>query len=272
LYNNLCTSTILTSYIPVYVFVYTIQLLVSILVVVVLTSVEYTSLPAWLQKGLHGVFWPGHEWVSDLLVPRDLLKATEIISFDILSHLAVFVTFGISCPYLAVILIFSVCLKLYMWRMIIGRFVYSRTSPNSEAVSSMGGFKESGDDGLSLLSLACLPILDMLEDCMRPIVLSSAVFFSFICWDMAGDEVNWRVAIWAPASVLLVPVVLWGIILAHEKREKKANGDGLVISSGDEGQLQQGVVATSSSVNPLQASRAVHSAADDSVELTGAVI
>jgi hypothetical protein len=219
LYNNLCTSTILTSYIPVYVFVYAIQLLVSMLLMVVLTSVEYSSIPAWLQKGLHGVFWPGHEWISDRIVPRDLLKATEIISFDILSHLAVFVTFGISSPYLAAILIFSVCLKLYLWRLVIGRFAHSRSSANNgegvSTIAALSGSKEPVDDGLSSLSLACLPIMDMLEDCMRPIVFSSALFFACVCWDVAGDEVDWRDSSWAPLSVLTFPLVLWVILFAH---------------------------------------------------------
>jgi len=214
LYNNLCTSTILTSYIPVYLFVYAIQLLVSVLLVVVLTSIEYTSLPAWLRKGLHGVFWPGHEWISDSTKPRDLLKATEIISFDILNHLAVFVTFGISSPYLALILIFSVCLKLYIWRLIIGRFVYARSCESSETVCDIGGCQQSGDVGLASLSSACLPVMDMLEGCMRPIVLSSAVFFACVCWDLAGDEVDWRGSIWAPVTVLMVPVVLWCVLEA----------------------------------------------------------
>jgi hypothetical protein len=249
LYNNLCTSTILTSYIPVYVFVYAIQLLVSVLLVVVLTSVEYTSLPRWLQKGLHGVFWPGHEWISDRIVPRDLLKATEIISFDILNHLAVFVTFGISSPYLAVILIFSVCLKLYIWRMIIGRFAYTRSCPNSESICNIGGYKESGDDGLASLSLACLPIMDMLEDCMRPIVLSSAVFFACICWDMAGDKVDWRASFWAPASVMMVPVLLWCVVFAHKHSNKMAAGsDG---SSVEEDTLTV-TEESQQSFNPMQ--------------------
>ena len=218
LYNNLCTSTILTKYIPVYVFVYSIQLFVSILMVVLLTSVDYTSLPRLLRKGLHGVFWPNHEWVSSGIVPRDILKAPEIISFDILSHLAIFLTFGISSPYLALILIFSVCLKLYMWRVVIGRFVFVRSSLGINSDSGgVGGSGDCGDgisndDGLMTLSVACLPVLDMLEDCIWPIVLSSAVFFAFVCWDMAGDVVGWRKSFWAPVTVLLFPLFLLGCI------------------------------------------------------------
>lgn len=218
LYNNLCTSTILTKYIPVYVFVYAIQLLVSVLQVIVLTSVDYGRIPRLLHRGLHGVFWPGHVWNANSIVPRDILKATEIISFDILNHLAVFTTFGLSSPYLAFILILSVWLKLRVWRVMISRFVYTRLSQSREVLShyELGGRGEgvrginNDDDGLFILNLACLPIVEMLENCMRPIVLSSAVFFAFICWDMAGDEIGWREAFWAPVVILIFPVLLWG--------------------------------------------------------------
>jgi hypothetical protein len=220
LYNNLCTSTILTSYIPVYVFVYAIQLFVVVLQVAVLTSLEYSSFPKLLQKGLHGVFWPNHEWVLSRIVPRDILKVTEIISFDILNHLAVFVTFGISSPYLALILIVSVCLKLYMWRVMIGRFAYIRSTPvckSSELNRHWEVDGVNGDGGLSTLNMACLPILDILEDSLWPIVVSSSMFFACICWDMAGDKVDWVGSIWAPAIVLMVPFLLRGGVWMHAK-------------------------------------------------------
>ena len=226
-----------------YVFVYAIQLLVSMILLAMVTLVEYASLPRWLQKGMHGVFWPNHEWAV-CTKPRDILKAPEIISFDILNHLAVFVTFGISSPYLALILIFSVCLKLYMWRVMIGRFVFVRSSSSSNVSGKggLGGCEEgkSDDDSLTTLSVACLPVLDTLEDCMRPIVLSSAVFFAFVCWDMAGDEANWFDSIWAPVIVLMIPLLLWSYIglvdwMQHHRKnvEDVLLGDGEVVISQD---------------------------------------
>ena len=239
-----------------YVFAYALQLLVSLLLVVVLTFVDYSRVPAWLQKGLHGVFWPGHEWVSSRVVPRDVLKATEIISFDILGHLAVFVTFGISSPYLALILIFSVCLKLYMWRVIIGRFVYIRSSPSRDLACSMGGQQESGDVGLSMLNLACLPILDMLERGMWAILLSSAVFFGFICWDMAGDKVDWKGSIWAPLTVLSIPLLLWCCVVLFRYHRVDASSDNKGQQSDTGATLRQGVTwssaAGAAAVNPMQ--------------------
>jgi len=56
--------------------------------------------------------------------------------------------------------------------------------------------------------------------------------------------VNWRGAIWAPASVLMVPVVLWGIVLARGCRVSVLTG---VDGSND------GVVGESNhTLNPLQ--------------------
>jgi hypothetical protein len=90
--------------------------------------------------------------------------------------------------------------------------------------------------------------MDMLEDCMRPIVLSSAVFFACICWDMAGDKVGWRGSFWAPASVMMVPVLLWCVVFAHEHSKKVTGSDGNV--------------DTASEVNPMQLFRNTDDDAD----------
>jgi hypothetical protein len=36
----------------------------------------------------------------------------------------------------------------------------------------------------------------------------SALFFSLLCWDMAGDRLGWRRASWAPIAVASVPACL----------------------------------------------------------------
>jgi hypothetical protein len=63
---------------------------------------------------------------------------------------------------------------------------------------------------------------------MWPIVLSSAVFFGFICWDMAGDENGWRAALWAPFAVMSVPILLkvFTFLYAHIMRDTSGGGGG----------------------------------------------
>ena len=145
-YNNQCSSVLLGAFVPVYIFAYSIQLIVPPLFVAVYTASHYPSYPLIIrEKALHGVFWPDH-WKKEIAVtsalfgdnedvvtlsqdrirPRALLKANRIVSADIVSHLLVFLTFGLCSPLLAVIIVSAVTLKHYMWIMIIGRFVHSR--------------------------------------------------------------------------------------------------------------------------------------------------
>jgi hypothetical protein len=110
---------------------------------------------------------------------------------------------------------------------VIGRFVFVRSSLGSDSDSGgVGGSGDCGDsisndDGLTTLSVACLPVLDTLEDCIWPIVLSSAVFFAFVCWDMAGDVVGWRKSFWAPVTVLLFPLLLLGCLRLRASGESE---------------------------------------------------
>jgi hypothetical protein len=120
----------------------------------------------------------------------------------------------------------------------------------------MGGQQESGDVGLSMLSMACLPILDMLEGCMRPIVLSSALFFAFVCWDIAADVNGWQGALWAPLTVLSIPLLLWCcvVLFRYHRVDASRNNKGQQSDSG--ATLRQGVTwssaAGAAAVNPMQ--------------------
>ena len=210
LYNSQCTSTILTSYIPVYIFVYVIQVCVTISLVAISNSVEYKHLPEWVVGRVQGVLWSEHEWVCSRSCPGEVMKATKIICFDILNHLAVLATFGISSPYLVLILYLAVTLKLYMWRVKIGQFVYQRTA--TKCSPGGGDIKRIDDDGVSVLQLDCLQIMVMIEENLRPIIVCSAAFYFFICWDMTSDDLGWRASFWAPVSIFVLTILLLFIL------------------------------------------------------------
>jgi hypothetical protein len=214
-YNNLCSSVLLTRFIPVYILMHSFQVMLPIFLVCLFSSCQYTTLPKFLYPVLNGVFWP-HHWsrkphssvsagiVFELAVPHHLLKANRIISSDILNHLLVFCTFGMCSPFLALIMVASVSLKHHMWVMLIGRFVHSRVAGSAGADADVSKSNESiGDDhALMALSAACVPILDIVSGCVWPVVFSSGLFFSFLCWDVLGDDIGWREALWAPALIL----------------------------------------------------------------------
>ena len=257
LYNNQCTSTILTRFIPVYVFMYAIQFVVTLFLATMLTLVRYNSIPHWMRKVLPGVFWPYHDWDHDNNIsPRDMLKTTQIISFDILNHLTIFITFGIACPYLALILLVAVTLKLSMWRLIISRFVYERATMEKECVNKNSS---EGKNIVLCLSSACEPISDLMEDNLRPIISSSALFYAVLCWDVVGDEVGLRYSLWAPVSVLALPAIVWVIFLFRQWRAAKLEDDCVkkedeLDSSANSGQAN----ISRPSVNPLHIPDVTH--------------
>lgn len=226
-YNNMCSSTLVTTFVPVYMFVYCIELLIPVLYLYVFTGTEYEHYSGLLKRSfLHGIFWPEYwnpegenpagasastismEGSNDNNAePRKLLKANRIVTSDILSHMLVFFTFGLCSPFLATSILMSVGLKHAMWLMIIGRFVSMRTA-------RQGAGSRARDHALEAFSEACLPVLDLVGNFVWPIVWCSAIFFSFLCWDVLGDEVGWKEAMWAPLLVLAVPVCLWGVTRA----------------------------------------------------------
>lgn len=249
-YNNLCSSVVLTSYIPVFLFVYSFQILVPIVYICLFTTTPYSSVPKVFQKVIQGVFWPAHWRRKDVETgtsegndrcaePVKLLKPERIISSDVLNHLLVFFTFGICSPFLSLAVVLAASLKQYMWAMLLGRFLDLRADSTSTSVSastsdsvvavtapapapavtgehareegsvaSLGG-GGGDDDATAALGVACVPILTtVVTHCVWPIVWTSSLFFSFLCWDILGDAVSWRRSLWAPVLVWSVPLCL----------------------------------------------------------------
>lgn len=232
-YNHLCTSVIITSFIPVYIFVYAMGMLVPIFYVSVFTSVSYSLLPRqFLYAVVDGLYWPD-EWpakyatsgctgdscsngISDssksgpmdhVVEPWMLLVANRIVTADILDHMLVLFTFGMCSPLLAMSIMVSVSFKHYMWIMLLGRFVHTRVLTRC----TLEGGKVVEDWAIVALSKTCLPVpvLDLVSRSVWPIIWTSAVFFSFLCWDVAADQEGGLRALWAMGSVLCAPVVMW---------------------------------------------------------------
>ena len=247
-YNNLCSSVLLTRFIPVYILVHSFQIMLPFIQVWVFMMTRYSSFPKYIQPVLNGVFWP-HHWsrkphssvsagiVCEMSDPHHLLKANRIISSDILNHLLVFCTFGMCSPFLALIMVVSVSLKHRMWVMLIGRFVHSRVVGSTSAKSDIDTNANAGtgadvvsdsseridvgdDNALVALSAACVPILDIVSGCVWPVVFSSGLFFSFLCWDVLGDDIGWKEALWAPALILGLCACMWGVVYFGVRKQQ----------------------------------------------------
>lgn len=238
-YNNLCSSVVLSSFVPVFMFLYAIQVLLPLLYLLLFTGMKYPAfLPEAVLKSVNGVFWPDYwqrttplraahsdrDEASGVLGsdPLRLLKANRIISADILNHLLLLFTFGMCSPFLALSIVLAATLKQRMWILLLGRFVHARTvaaAPNL-VIDGVAGNKSSlkdieaeegniSDPALLLLASACVPVREKVTHCVWPIIWTSALFFSFLSWDILGDAVGWKQAVWAPVLTLSVPAGLW---------------------------------------------------------------
>ena len=140
-YNNQCGSVVLTSYIPVFLLGYSIQLLLLLIVLLVLTCVSYDSMPPSIRKLFHGIIWSEY-WLQESadVLARDNIKALKmrtIFCNDVCNNWLLMVTFGLCSPVLAVAVVCSVLLKMSLWVLLVGRF------------TSCVLHKEEGDGGHS---------------------------------------------------------------------------------------------------------------------------
>jgi hypothetical protein len=241
-YNNLCFSVLLTTYIPVYIFVYSFQAISPFVLVPILTNLEFLSLPRILRKpGVYGLCWPSFwrkqhspqhspqhtvagselelESDHDLSVcPADEDIATARILFDdkkfylkIAYHLTILLTFGICSPVLAVIVVLSLVLQLHMLVFLVGRFVDHRLGTRD-----LGGIRAADDHALRALSTINIDIRNMFEHLIWPLFWGSSLFFAFLSWDIVIDVTgSWRSALWAPVACMSAPLAIWTVICVH---------------------------------------------------------
>lgn len=213
-YSNQCSSVLLTSYLPVLVLGFSIQLMICFIkpVVFILAGSVVDTGALLRLKVCKGVLWPQHwarsAWTSEKRAalekdPSLLLNPKSILCFDVLSNLNVILTFGLCSPILAFAAMCAVLAKMHMWRLLVGRFTREL----------IGDHDSDGGCNLALLVLGDMhfPLMRVLRRSFWLIAVSSSVFFSFVCWDIASDDVGWRQALWLPITTLCFPVLLWAL-------------------------------------------------------------
>ena len=128
-YNNQCGSVVLTAYIPVFLLGYSIQLVLPLILLAVLTCLSHDSIPSSVRMMFHGIIWPEY-WLhgGDAVLahnngnPSRILAMRPILCNDVCNNWLVMVTFGLCSPILAVAIACSVVLKMSLWVLLIGRF------------------------------------------------------------------------------------------------------------------------------------------------------
>jgi Leucine-rich repeat (LRR) protein len=240
-YMYQCSSFLLSAYIPVFIYVSAIEILV-VLGLMLCLFLRNDSVIWWLSRAAKlGVLWPEF-WSTasksnavslsgdHVAAAELLLNPIKIATNDIVLHCLVQLTFGLTSPVLTIAVMVSFCLKLSMWMMLIGRFLFYRinavnsapkdievaaercTKPKSTVDNIAGArkLKIRNDHALVALGQAQLSIRSVYVSCFWPIAVSSSFFIAVLVWDMAADRVDdARSALWAPLSALGMPIFLW---------------------------------------------------------------
>ena len=131
-YSYQCGSTLLTAYIPVYMYSISLQVLsIVISLVLILSLSSHTHHPQWqwFFDAFPGISWPEripkfHHRLEENLHPRlqRLIKPHQIIS-RAMNNFILLLSFGLCSPVLCLYIAFCISLQLCSWLLLIHRFV-----------------------------------------------------------------------------------------------------------------------------------------------------
>ena len=245
-YNNQCGSVLLTSYIPVLLLGYSIQLLLSWILVALQMHMSYESFPSSIRSSLHGLMWPEY-WRQggDTLVhnkatvsrfPTVLLQIRTIFCNDILNNWLLLMTFGLCSPILAVAIVCCLLLKMSLWVILVGRYtkcVLQVNAPFDEredilpkqplpVAVGVNDIKNSVSFALIALAQTHISLFTVLAHSFWRVAWCSALFVALLSWDMAADEVGWLMSLWIPLLPFVVITSLHSLVIyLHGKTNRE---------------------------------------------------
>ena len=210
-YNYMCTSVLLAAYIPVYLYVYGLQIILQLLVPVLRR--QWVSMPASIRRMEHGMLWPDN-WSPDSHSSWQLLKSHTVVS-SFLGHIALLLTFGLFFPPLALSIVVTCALYSMQIRWMLGGFIRHRMKSIRPLYGHDDGGEGSGVGGEKCLGLfhlradlavICLEKnashwIEAVERCLWFVAATVSLFYAVLCWDLAGDDTGWKYSAWVPISV-----------------------------------------------------------------------
>jgi hypothetical protein len=211
-YSYQCGSTLLTSYIPVYMYSITLQLTSIFIRILFILSSHLIKFPEWLIQKFVGVYWPLY-WSSfhaNSNSPPRMIESYQVISFT-MSNLILLLSFGLCSPVLSLYITLSISVNLCCWLMLIGRFITMRQKYFTEGKEHPIDESCSRDEFLLRLDQQiCMEgVQSSLFVSKWPIICTSSLFITLLCWDMVGDQVGWYEGLWVPFAGVAMIFMVW---------------------------------------------------------------
>jgi hypothetical protein len=219
-YSYQCGSTLLTSYIPVYMYSISFQILSLFLKLIMVYFSSFINYPTWLIEKFNGIYWTSY-WTSGS-PPVRMVQPHQILSF-VMNYLVLLLSFGLCSPVLGCYITLCLSLHLLSWLVLIGRFASARialihhhsliSNPINRDLNIDADVPNLSNDDEYLNALnqefELLDLRGSLSACKWPVICNSCFFMTILCWDIAGDEVGWFGALWVPLSGIAMILVLW---------------------------------------------------------------
>lgn len=198
----MCSSILFAYYIPIYMYSYVIFAFFIPIAYVFAATTKSEKLPKWVFVILPGILWPKDPTPSKFPFMFD----PEDVSASQLQHFTTLLTFGLASPILAVAITIAMCMEMFTWQVMLGRYIIQ----SKEVSDKVEG---GGDDHLQAanakLNEACKNAWRRPLGCSWLVFWTSAFFYMFVTLDIASDKVLVAVASWCPVLVACVPVCLW---------------------------------------------------------------
>jgi hypothetical protein len=117
--STTCGTKLLTSYTPVFIYLYTILLIASNLVYFCFATAKTNWIPIWILSKIDAIVRPNDR----LQILFERLLRSHSIQALLTQHIVVLLTFGINSPLLAVIMMITISMECFMWQLFIVRYV-----------------------------------------------------------------------------------------------------------------------------------------------------
>ena len=216
-YNYQCGSTLLTIFIPVYIYTIVFQIIVDLVKIITILNTNYNNSSKLI---LHSAEY--------------IIKHNSFFISNIINSIVLLLSIGLSSFSLSLSILVGVCTSISCWLILIGQFVFAteefifplkndQTSTKNNEIEMMdSNLKLPTDlfDSTTTSHNNLLNAISKLNECFRYIredihackwlIIGTSCFFnSLVCWDIVGDQQGWYGALWVPLLGLGLFILFW---------------------------------------------------------------
>jgi hypothetical protein len=217
IYSYQCSSTFVTTYSSIYIFMFSIEAFAMPLVLTLLKWLHQSAGPSGVAFGL--LDWLLPKILKPVNSGEENAKSNDGKRFwncdafvvKLLNMVAILSTFGVILPPVAAICCVAVLSVTLHTQLLIGRVVVEARRAGANSV-------------LTALNNQCSEAAKLFVNSVWIVVPFAALFYSLFLFETLGDSVGWRAALWAPLFMCSLPLFL-RLIYTLNRRVRMANGE-----------------------------------------------